>query len=197
MSPLTLTHTRSQRLNVYRLYSCHEQRHPPNATSPTFFASFPPVREGETHTRGRVSVSHVTRRHNNEQTPLTIPRPGRRSACRKLDAMFDQLVGRVASGDVGGRDAARSGSTTPTCTPTNSLDIISPGLTRPAHCMNMALTADVRSGAASVRKLCEPDARLIHPDHNHTCARRSLPARLRERHSVPERAPHHPSVACP
>jgi hypothetical protein len=30
--------------------------------------------------------------------------------------------------------------------------------------MNMALTADVRSGAVSVRTLCEPDARLIHPD---------------------------------
>ena len=47
-------------------------------------------------------------------------------------------------------------------------------MTRPAHCMNMALTADVQSGAVSVRTLCEPDARLIHPDHNHTCARRSL-----------------------
>ena len=40
-----------------------------------------------------------------------------------------------------------------TATPTNSVDSIFPGMTRPAHCMNMALTADVRSGAVSVRTL--------------------------------------------
>ena len=73
-------------------------------------------------------------------------------------------------------------------------------LTLYSHCTHTVTGPDERRGAFPVRTLCMPGESLIHSEHNHTCAADLLlcpPAWLRERHSVPERAPYRPSVACP